>query len=271
MASSRRTFACPSGRVDRRRSADRAQPGDRLRLSETCRRVAEVYAEQASFLLPVALVLFVPLGLVDAAGEHLAELESEGPSAGEVAGLALAVAVAVAGGALGEVFYAGVAMAAVTESMEGRPRATLGGVMRRLPYGALLVVDVLFSLGLAVGIVLLVVPGVLFFVRYVLAAPLLEIERRGVREAFRRSGRLTRGHRAAVLLLLGGLWLVTDGLTSLLQEGGLWTLGDTFLADWAIAVMVAVVVTPVWAVAVCVVAWRLLQLARGAREPAPVA
>ena len=239
----------------------------RLRLGDTCRRVAEVYAEQARFLLPVALVLFLPLGLLEAATDHLAELDAEELSAAEIAGFTLAVAGVVVASALGEVFYAGVAMAAVSESMAGRPRATLGGVLRGLPYGPLIVIDVLFSLGLALGIVLLVVPGIVFFVRYVLAAPLLEIERRGVRQAFRRSSRLTRGHGVGVLLLLGGLWVATDALTSLLQEGGLSTLGDGLLADWALAVLVAVVVTPVWAVAVCVVAWRLLELARRTGEP----
>jgi hypothetical protein len=42
------------------------------------------------------------------------------------------------------------------------------------------------------------------------AAPLLEIERRGVRQAFRQSSRLTQPHEVAVLLLIGGLcWLRT--------------------------------------------------------------
>jgi hypothetical protein len=222
-----------------------------------------VYVEQAAFLLPVALLLFVPLGLLDAVGEHAGELDADGVEPGELAPLLLAVVLQVATAALGEVFYAGVAMTAVTESMEGRPRASIRRVMQTLPYGRLIVVDVLFALGLGIGLALLVVPGLIFFARYILVAPVVEIERGGVAGSFRRSRELARGHALALLILLGGLWLLTDALTSLLQDGGLLALGESFAAEWAIAVVIGVAVTPIWAVAVCVVTWRLLHFERG--------
>jgi hypothetical protein len=223
-----------------------------------------VYVEQAAFLLPVAILLFVPLGLVDALGEHAGEIDADELEWGELAAPFAAVVLQVASATVGEVFYAGVAMAAVTESMEGRPRASIGRVMRTLPYGRLIAVDVLFALGLAVGLALLVVPGLIFFARYILAAPLVEIERRGVTDSFRRSRELSRGRALSLLLLLGGLWLLTDGLTSALQDGGLWALGESLLSDWIIAIVVGVVVTPLWAVAACVVAWQLVQPERSA-------
>jgi hypothetical protein len=234
----------------------------RLSLLDTCREAARVYAQQAPFLLPVALVLFVPLGLVDALGEHAGELDADDIELGELAALLGAVVVQVVSATVGEVFYAGVAMAAVTESMEGRRRASIGAVMRELPYGRLIVVDVLFAVGLAVGFALLVVPGLIFFARYILVAPVVEIERRGVADSFRRSRALARGHALGLLVLLGGLWLLTDGLTSVLQDGGLWALGESLTSDWAIAVVAGVVVTPIWAVAICVVTWRLIHAER---------
>ena len=229
-----------------------------------------MYAGQARFLLPVALALFIPLGLVDAASDHMQELEADELTAGQFVELALAVGLQTASSTLGEVLYAGIAMAAVTESMEGRPRPPLGRVLRGLPYGPLVAVDVLFSLGLGIGIALLIVPGMVFFGRYILAAPLLEIERRGVRAAFRRSRSISRGHEVSLLVLLGGLWLATDALTNLLQAGGVWSLGDTFVTDWLIAVVISLAVTPVWAVAACVVAWRLLQTVQAAEPAAAV-
>jgi hypothetical protein len=237
---------------------------ERLPILDTCRRAARVYVEQAGFLLPVAILLFVPLGLVDALGEHAGEIDAGELEWGELAALFAAVVLQVASATVGEVFYAGVAMAAVTESMEGRPRASIGQVMRTLPYARLIAVDVLFALGLAVGLALLVVPGLIFFARYILAAPVVEIERRGVTDSFRRSRELSRGRALSLLLLLGGLWLLTDGLTSALQDGGLWALGQSLLSDWIIAIVVGVVVTPLWAVAACVVAWRLVQPERSA-------
>lgn len=226
--------------------------------------MGRVYAEQAGPLLAVAVVLFVPLGLLDALGEHGWELGPDEVTVGEVAGVMLGVVAQVTTATLGEVFYAGVAMAAVTQSMEGRPRAPLDRVMRSLPYGRLIAVDILFSLGLAVGLALLVLPGLIFFARYVLAAPLLEVERHGVADSFGRSRRVARGHAIPLLALLGGLWVLTDGLTSLLQDGGAGALGETLLADWAIAVVTAVAFTPLWAVAACVATWQLLQAERSA-------
>jgi hypothetical protein len=236
----------------------------RLAPARTLRRIGEVYVEQARFLLPVAIVLFVPLGLIEAWAEHAFEIEAEDLNAAEVSGLIGAVVAQVATSSLGEVFYAGVVMSAVSESMEGHRRPPIKRLLRTLPYGGLIVVDILFSLGLAFGLVLLVVPGLIFFARYVLAAPLLELEHAGVRAAFRRSRELARGHKLGLLLLLGGLWLATDLISSLLGEGGASTLGESLTADWAIATLIELLITPVWAVAVCVVTWRLLHIEREA-------
>ncbi|HZN89331.1 MAG TPA: hypothetical protein VFB44_10175 [Thermoleophilaceae bacterium] len=238
---------------------------ERLRLRDSARYVGRVYAEQAGPLLAVAVLLFVPLGLLDALGEHGWELDTDDLSVGKVIGLMLGIVAQVTTATLGEVFYAGVAMAAVMQSMEGRPRAPLDRVMRNLPYGRLIVVDILFSLGLAVGLALLLIPGLVFFARYILAAPLLEIERYGVADSFRRSRRVARGHALPLLALLGGLWVLTDGLTSLLQDGATGSLGEGLWADWAIAVVTSVAFTPLWAVAACVATWQLLQAERSAR------
>jgi hypothetical protein len=231
--------------------------------ARTLRRIGQVYVEQAGFVLPVAVMLFIPLGLVEAAGEHLFELETEDLDAAKLAVLIPAAVAQVATSSFGEVFFAGVVMAAVSESMDGRTRPPLGALVRTLPYGGLIAVDLLFSFGLALGLVFLIVPGLIFFARYVLAGPLLKLERTGVRGAFRRSRELARGHALALLMLLGGLWLATDLVSSYLGEGGGLSFGESLVGDWAVATVVELLVTPIWAVGVCVVTLRLLQLERG--------
>lgn len=235
--------------------------------------MAQVYVEQIRFLLVVALLLFVPFGLVDALAGSLIELEiEEDASVGQVLGLAAGIMLQIATASFGEVFYAGMAMAAVTESMEGKPRSSIGRLLRSLPVRRLVAVDLISSFGLALGLVLLVVPGLMLFARYVLAAPVLKIEGLSVGAAFRRSSELSRGHRWFVLLLLGGLYLLTEGLTALLQDGAVEAIGHSLPSDWTIAVVVGVVVTPVWAVGLCVVAWTLIHHERQAlRPPAPAA
>ena len=213
------------------------------------------------------MLLFVAFGLLDAVGERLWEVDADALSWPEFGGVAAALFAQAATTMAGDVFYAGVAMARVSESIEGGAPADLGTLARELPYGRLIAVDLLFSLGLALGLVLLIVPGVVFFIRYVMAAPVLETEHLRVRQAFRRSRELARGNSFSVLVLVGGLYLLTGGLTSALQSGGLWTLGESFLSDWMIAVVVGVVVTPVWAVGLNVVTLRLIHRERQSGPP----
>ena len=137
----------------------------------------------------------------------------------------------VAASSLGEVFFAGVVMSAVSESMEGAQRAPLRQAhVRALPYGGLIAVDLLFSFGLALGLVLLIVPGLVFFARYVHGGPAAEAGADGVRRSFKRSRELARGHALPLLLLLGGLWLATDVVSSYLGEGGGLSFGESLAA-----------------------------------------
>ena len=235
---------------------------ERLTFADAAGRAWEVYREHTRFLLLAALLVLVPIALVDAAGEHL-HADSDDLSELEIAGVLVAVLVSATTSTLGEQFYTGVVLAAVAQTMTGKPRPGLGRILRTLPYASLIAIDLLFTVGLAIGLTLLVVPGVIFFARYALSAPLLRIEVEGVRDAFRHSRELSRGNARVILLLLGSLYLLSGTLTNYLQSDAGAAVGDTFLADWLIAAAVSCLVTPVWAVATGVVAWRLLHLKRG--------
>ena len=234
----------------------------RLPLRDTARRVLSVYREQAGFLIGVALLVFIPLGLVEAVAERYGEYEGEEIQASGLAAAVAAVFVNVASGSLGKEFYAGVVMAAVAQSMVGKERPSLRTVMRTTPYLPLIATSLLFSVGVGVGLSLFIIPGLVFFAWFVLAAPLVKIEGLGIREAFRRSRQLERGSFWPVLLLVGSVYLLSEGLTTALQETGGGVLGHSLAADWAVAVVVSVAVLPLWAVAVDVTAWRLLQMER---------
>ena len=57
----------------------------------TLRRIGQVYVEQARFVLPVALLLFIPLGFVEAWAEHTFELETEDLEGTRIVTLGLAL------------------------------------------------------------------------------------------------------------------------------------------------------------------------------------
>jgi hypothetical protein len=233
---------------------------ERLRVRATLPLIARSYRSTARLILPVALILFVPLGLLEAASDHLGGETEDELTAATLAALVPLTAFQALITTLGDEFYTGVVSAAVTDQRTGG-RTSLGRLARELPYLRLFVVDLLYALGTAVGILLLVVPGVIFFTRYALAAPLVEIEHLGVRDAFRRSGGLVRGSFWQVLALLGGLWLVTATLTDLLLRAA----GESFLGDWGAAVVVGVGLAPIEALAAVVVAYELVSLKAGAR------
>lgn len=186
------------------------------------------------FLFGLAAVIFVPLGLLEAVQSEIGEVDTELMSDREVLeGLGVA-GINVSTALLGEVLYAGAVSIAVISTPLGES-PSLRRIMGEIRWGALIAIDLLFALGVLLGLLLLVVPGVIFFARYALTAVLAEVEERGVRDAFRRSAELSRGSYRLILgLVLGATALseVATGLLGMLLDG---LQTDHFLAEWAVA------------------------------------
>jgi len=91
----------------------------------------------------------------------------------------------------------------VAEVLEGRsPTAgeTLGqGLRLALP---VLAIQIIYLLGTIAGALLLVVPGIIVALMWILAPSALIVERLGIADAFKRSRALTKGHRWALLGLM---------------------------------------------------------------------
>jgi hypothetical protein len=225
-----------------------------------------VCGQRAGSLFLIGAVVFVPLGLLDAVPDRVVDVG--GPSGlSDLATAAVLVAVLAQSVTvlLGEVFYSGAVAQLIARTQPGA-RPSLLGVARSLSYGRLIAVDLLFGLGIAVGLVLLVVPGVIAFTWFALAGPLVELDRVGVRAAFAGSRRLVRGHFWTVLAVLGPVTLASEALTdaalALAHQG----LGDSFLADWLGESATNIVLSPLYAVPAVVITLQLsdrLQSDRG--------
>jgi hypothetical protein len=206
-------------------------------------------------LLVAGLIVFVPLSLFDVLTEDAVHIED--PDTGTLlAGLAT-LAVAAVAAMLGEAIYAGMVAAVVVADREGRPHS-VGESLRHLPYGRLLAVDALAAIAIALGFLALIVPGFLFVAWFALVAPAVEIEGLGVRDSFRRSRTLVRGHVWFVLALLLPILVAQDALSSGLQSASLWGLGEGFFGDWVGALVANLLTSPFYALAVVVL---LLELA----------
>ncbi len=60
----------------------------------------------------------------------------------------------------------------------------------------------LFGLGIALGFMLLIVPGVILYLMWIVAAPVMMAEDKGIIESFKRSAELTSGSKGMIFLLM---------------------------------------------------------------------
>jgi hypothetical protein len=102
----------------------------------------------------------------------------------------------------GLTFYAGVIDHTVGEYERGEPRRSIAEILRRLPYGRLIAADLLLTLGAAFFLLLLVVPGFVFYTMFVFVGPIIIMEDRRVLAAFGRAHRVSRHHFWLVLGLV---------------------------------------------------------------------
>jgi hypothetical protein len=157
---------------------------------------ARVYRRRFGLVAGTALVVFGISALLDVLFDVLGEQVTHYPSL--LAPLLFLAGVAT----FGTTFFAGLLDRIVGEEERGHPRRSLREVLRTLPYWRLIGADVLLSLGAVVALLLLVVPGLIFYTFFSLVGPAVVMEDRGVFDGFRRSMRLVRGHFWLTLLLV---------------------------------------------------------------------
>jgi hypothetical protein len=234
-------------------------------VSSLYKRIWSTYFAWARSLLPLACFVFVPLGLVHAVPVHFTTSSFDIGSGLELAGTVLGVILLALTGLLGEVFYTGAVAIALTHPHDKDGRAPkLREVARMVNYPTLIAVDLAFGILVALGLVAFVLPGLLLFIYLGLAAPVAEIEGRGVRSALARSFRLVRGHFWLVLAVLLPIEIASDALTDLATAGAHAALGDSLVAEWLVDTATNIVLTPFYAVAAVLLTLDLIAAEDGA-------
>jgi len=207
----------------------------------TFRTAAGRGRERFGFLMATAVIVFVPLGFLGHFDNGV-EFNSDDPARWDHLLTALALTLTAL---LGELFYAGAVASAVAAGPEFKP--TLGEMVRHTPWLVILAIDVLFSFSVAFGLVLFLVPGALIYARWVLAATVADIDHVGVREGFRTSAALTKGHRWAVGGVMFAVVFVSSLIEELIQHLADVTEGHGLLADWTSGTVSAIVLSPIFA------------------------
>ena len=147
----------------------------------------------------VALILFVPPALLTAAVEAFAE---DRPNLFPGGGSLLALGVAAVFRLMGPVIFAGYLDEAVGSEYFHARRHSFRDVLRSLPWVRLLIADLIVVIGASVGLAVFIVPGIIFYLFFGLVGPVIVQERRAVRDAFRRTARISRTALVPIVVLV---------------------------------------------------------------------
>lgn len=184
-----------------------------------------------------AFVFFVPPALLFFASEALRDAYQD--SSGEARWALLVGLVALASFArfLGAIFFAGFLDLAIGDDYFRGEARTLRGVLRDLPWVPLLIVDVVVNVAASIALAFFVIPGIAVYTLWGLVGPVVVQERRGARDALRRTFRISRPHWVMVLGLvvipLGIEHALAEFVRHLVENDGVLVV---VAAEWLIAV-----------------------------------
>jgi hypothetical protein len=223
----------------------------KLEVGDTLGEVFRTYGEHAGVLLPVAFWLYLVVAIVDGVvGTNLALFP-------------LVLVVSTIAGTL----YQGMVVGLVRDVQDGRRDSSVSelfgfAVPVLLP---LIGAGLLSGIGIGIGIVLLIAPGLILLTIWAVIAPAIVIERAGIFEAFGRSRKLVRGSGWAVFGVVVTAFLIAA------IGGAIFTAVGAGISDGPIvrivfSALASTITAPIVALAAGILYYRLLGLQR----PAPL-
>lgn len=211
-----------------------------------------IYLDNATKLLVIVAIVVVPLSFISALAtetvasptETTVEVFGQPVTTAEPRSFIILLAAALIAAAIGVMIWA-VLEAAI---LRGAAQATIGDPVdvqasyrwgfRR--FGSVLLVAVLIGLVVVGGLILLIIPGLVFLVFLSVSIPALVIEDRRGREALKRSWNLVSGHfwHAVGVILVAAI--IASLVSSLISAIG----GDNWVVRWIFAAIAQIITAP---------------------------
>jgi hypothetical protein len=216
----------------------------KLDVGNVLTRTFETYRDQFTLLVPAALALFLVVAVLN--GIVLT-------SGGVIATLLVIVI-----GTIATYWFQGMVVEAVRDILDGRRDHTIGSLFQSaVPVIVpLLLVGLLAGIGILIGFILLIVPGLILLTIWAVLAPVVVVERTGVLEAFGRSRQLVKGHGWQVFGVIVVLLLITIAASAVVQAIFV-GIADSFVGYFLADLIVRVLVSPLSAIAAAVMYFEL--------------
>jgi hypothetical protein len=219
-------------------------PAKRISVGEVISETFSIYRDNVGALLGSAIVVFIVVGLIAGILQ----------SAGGLILVLLATAVRLAGQAL----YTGFVVRLVQDVRDGRRDLGVGDLFSAASPFILPLIGfgILFGIGVTIGFILLVVPGLILLTFWSVGAPAIVVESIGPIDAFKRSWQLVRGDAWAVFgtLLVVLLTVIVIGvvLSAIANP-----IGDGEASTWIASIVSTTITAPIFAIAVTVLYYDL--------------
>ena len=193
--------------------------GNRIEPGRVIGEAFETYQSQAGPLLGGALIVIGIAGVI------------EGILA--ITGSLILALLGVLIGLAASFLYTGYVVRLVQDVRDGRRDFTVGELFSHAaPFvGTLVLNGILAGIAIAIGFVLIIVPGLILLTIWAVIAPSIVVEDRGVFEAFARSRELVRGHGWQVFgaIVLAFLIVFVVGLVASIVGAAIGNVGQVIL------------------------------------------
>jgi hypothetical protein len=170
---------------------------------------------------------------------------------------------------IGIFWLTGALVEAVSDIRDGREDFSIGETFSKVwpRVWPLLGASILAGLGIAFGLILLIVPGLILLTWWALIPPAIVLENKGVFDSFGRSRELVRGNGWSVFGVLIITYLLTSVISGVIRA--IFTPLPNYLGTYIGDVIGGTIVAPFSALAITLMYFRLAGDNRAPEPPAP--
>jgi hypothetical protein len=225
----------------------------KLDIGGTLSQAFSVYGSQAGVLLPLAFCLFLLVAVVNWL----------------VGGSLILFPLGIVAGVVAGTLYQGMVVGLVSDVEDGRRDSSVNDLISAtwpvvLP---LIGAGILAGIGIGIGFLLFVIPGLILLTIWSVIAPVIVVERAGVIEAFGRSRALVRGNGwqvFGVIVSVIVIVLVAQAVLGAIAIG----IDDSALVRIIFNVVASTVTEPVAALVAAIIYFRLREIEGATPSPA---